>query len=347
MEKSGYGRDGIYRSLRPLLRFPKDPNLSMVSFLFRNASSYSRSPALIDASSGETLNFAQFKSTVIKLAHSFIKMGIRKNDVVLIVAPNCIQYPLCFFGIVAVGAIATTANPMYTVAELQKQVKDAQPKLVITVPQLWEKVKALNLPSVILDSADTSKDTIGSPLAITYFSDLVKTAGEVSQFPEVSITQGDTAALLYSSGTTGMSKGVVLTHGNFVAAALMVTQDNELMGEYNSVFLCFLPMFHVFGLSVILYSQLQMGNAIVSMPKFDLDEVLKSIEKYRVTHLWLVPPVMLALVKQGKLGQYDISSLKHIGSGAAPLGKELMEDCSKCLPGVAVGQVLSFKQNAY
>ena len=123
----------------------------------------------------------------------------------------------------------------------------------------------------------------------------------------------------------------------------MVTMDEELMGEMHNVFLCFLPMFHVFGLAVVMCAQLQMGYTIVSMPKFDLDVALKSIEKYRVTHMWLVPPVMLALVKQGKLERYDISSLKHIGSGAAPLGKELMEECAKSLPHVAVGQVLSCK----
>lgn len=338
MEKSGYGRDGIYRSLRPPLVLPKDPNLSLVSFLFRKASSYPRRPALIEAHSGETVNFSQFKSMVIKVSHGLTRLGLKKNDVVLIFAPNSIQYPLCFFGVIAIGAIATTANPLYTVAEIQKQVKDSNAKLVITIPQLWEKVKALNLPAVILDSADTSKDTIQSPLKITYFSDLVKMAGEVSHFPKASITQGDTAALLYSSGTTGASKGVILTHGNFVAAALMVAMDEELMGEMHNVFLCFLPMFHVFGLAVVMCAQLQMGYTIVSMPKFDLDVALKSIEKYRVTHMWLVPPVMLALVKQGKLDRYDISSLKHIGSGAAPLGKELMEECAKSLPHVAVGQ---------
>lgn len=343
MKKSGYGRDGIYRSLGSPLLLPKDPNLSLVSFLFRNASSYPSRPALIEALSGETLNFSQLKSMVIKVSHGLTKLGVKKNNVVLILAPNSIQYPVCFFGIIAIGAIATTANPLYTVHELQKQVKDSNPKLVITIPQLWEKVKELNLPTVILDSPHTPKSTIQSSVKITYFSDLVKSAGQVSQFPEASITQGDTAALLYSSGTTGASKGVILTHGNFMAAALMVTMDDALTIETNDVFLCFLPMFHVFGLAVILCSQLQMGYTVVSMPRFDLDVTLKSIEKYRVTRMWLVPPVMLALVKQGNLDRYDLSSLKHIGSGAAPLGKELMDECAKCLPAVSVGQVISCK----
>uniref|UniRef100_A0A5B7B4R7 Putative 4-coumarate--CoA ligase-like 7 n=1 Tax=Davidia involucrata TaxID=16924 RepID=A0A5B7B4R7_DAVIN len=337
MEKSGYGRDGIVRSLRPPLVLPRDPNLSMVSFLFRNSSSFPDKPALVDADTGETLTFAQFKSTVSKVSHGLLQLGIRKNDVVLIFAPNSIQFPLCFFGIVAIGAIATTVNPMYTVSELSKQIKDCNPKLVITVPQLWEKVKGFGLPAVILGS-ETSSKFMDSNSRITLFTDLVKNAGSVSNFREASIKQSDTAALLYSSGTTGTSKGVVLSHRNFIAAASMVTADQELAGEMYNVFLCVLPMFHVFGLSVIMYSQLQRGNAVVSMGKFDLEMILRVIEKYRVTHMWVVPPIVLALSKQSVVKKYDLSSLRQIGSGAAPLGKELMEECAKNFPHAVVLQ---------
>ena len=161
----------------------------------------------------------------------------------------------------------------------------------------------------------------------------------VSEYPFVEIKQSDTAALLYSSGTTGTSKGVELTHGNFIAASLMVTMDQDLMGEYHGVFLCFLPMFHVFGLAVITYSQLQRGNALVSMARFELELVLKNIEKFRVTHLWVVPPVFLALSKQSIVKKFDLSSLKYIGSGAAPLGKDLMEECGRNIPNVLLMQV--------
>lgn len=159
-----------------------------------------------------------------------------------------------------------------------------------------------------------------------------------SNLPAVEIKQSDTAALLYSSGTTGISKGVELTHGNFIAAALMVTMDQDLMGEYHGVFLCFLPMFHVFGLAVIAYSQLQRGSALVSMARFELELVLRNIERYRVTQLWVVPPVFLALAKQSVVKKYDLSSLKYIGSGAAPLGKDLMEECGKNIPNVVLMQ---------
>ncbi|OVA06957.1 AMP-dependent synthetase/ligase [Macleaya cordata] len=336
MEKSGYGRDGIYRSLRPPLVLPTDPNLSMISFLFRNSNSYSDKLALIDADSTETLTFNQFKPVVAKIAHSLIQLCVRKGDVVLIFAPNSIRFVLCFFGIVSIGAIATTVNPLYTTAELSKQVKDCSPKLVITAPQLWNKVKDFGLPAVILGSENSS--LLKSDAGITYFSDMIKMAGSVMDFPRVSIKQTDTAALLYSSGTTGTSKGVILTHRNFISAALMVTSDQDFDNQMHNRFLCFLPMFHIFGISIITYAQLQRGNTVVSMGRFDFEMVLASVEKHKVTHLPVVPPVMISLAKQNVVKKYDLSSLNQLISGAAPLGKDIMEECAKNLPHVMVAQ---------
>ncbi|KAL3828488.1 hypothetical protein ACJIZ3_017290 [Penstemon smallii] len=335
-KKSGYGRDGIYRSLRPPVPLPENPNLSMVSFLFRNASSLSDKPALIDSNTGETLTFTQFKSTVSKVSQGLLQLGIKKNDVVLIFSPNSIQFPLCFFGIIAIGAIATTVNPMYTLGELSKQVKDSNSKLIITVQELLPKVKNFGLPVILLqfDNKDSVFTPIGKIPLLKTFTELVKNEGSVNldDGGNFKINQNDTAALLYSSGTTGTSKGVVLSHRNFISAALMVTADQELAGEKNNLYLCVLPMFHVFGLAVIMYAQLQRGNGIVSMSKFDFEMILKTVEKYRVTHLMVVPPIILALAKSSLVNKYDLLSLKQIGSGAAPLGKELMQECAKNFP---------------
>ncbi|KAH0715522.1 hypothetical protein KY284_008427 [Solanum tuberosum] len=335
MEKSGYGRDGIYRSLRRPLFYPKDEKLSMVSFLFRNSSSYPEKPAFFDADNGETLSFSQFKSMVSRISHGLIhQMGIKKNDVVLIFAPNSVQFPLSFFGIIAIGAIATTVNPMYTVSELSKQIKDCKPKLIITSPELFDKVNRFNLPILLLGHPGNSNSNNSG---VVRFTELVGKAGYFD-LDKTMIKQTDTAALLYSSGTTGVSKGVVLTHRNFISAALMVTSDQELAGEMHNVYLCVLPMFHVFGLAVIMYAQLQRGNAIVSMAKFDLETVLKNVDKYRVSHLWIVPPIVLALAKNPVVKKYNLTSIKQIGSGAAPLGKDLMEDCAKNFPQAVVMQ---------
>ncbi|KAK6163398.1 hypothetical protein DH2020_000262 [Rehmannia glutinosa] len=339
MEKSGYGRDGVYRSLRPPLFPPKDPNLSMVSFLFRNASSFPDKRALVDSHTGETLTFAQFKSTVSKVAHGLLQLGIKKNDVVLIFAPNSIQFPLCFFGVIAIGAIATTVNPIYTVSELSKQLKDSTAKLIVTVEDLLPKVKDFGLPVVLLNAAKKSGLSIGKIPSITLFSELVNNEGSVNLDSNVNkIKQDDTAALLYSSGTTGTSKGVILTHRNFISASLMVTADQDFAGEMHNSFLCVLPMFHVFGLAVIMYAQLQRGNAVVSMSKFDLELILKTVEKYGVSHMWVVPPIILGLAKSPVVKKYNLSSLRQIGSGAAPLGRELMQECAKNFPQAVVCQ---------
>ncbi|CAI0397972.1 unnamed protein product [Linum tenue] len=336
MEKSGYGRDGIYRSLRPTLVLPKDPNLSLVDFLFRSFNSHSHKPALHDADSSLSLTFSDLKSTVSKFANGIRHLGISRNDVVLIFAPNSYQFPICFLAVASFGAVATTANPLYTTAELGKQIKDSNPKLIITVPELWEKVKGFDLPAVFLGSPEQlQRDAL--PVGVRTFHQVVELGGSVD-YPEIRVKQSDTAALLYSSGTTGVSKGVVLTHRNFIAAAMMITMDQEVAGEPDNVYLCFLPMFHVFGLAVITYAQLQRGSAVVTMAKFDLEMVLKAVERYRVTHMWVVPPVMLALAKQSLVKKYDLSSLREVSSGAAPLGKDLMTECSRNLPNVAIFQ---------
>lgn len=342
MEKSGYGRDGIFRSLRPPLVFPKDPNLSMISFLFRNSCFYPNRLAIVDAESSDSVSYSQLKASAIRVSNGLIQLGIEKNDVVLIFAPNSVQFSVCFIGIIAIGAIVTTCNPVYTVSELTKQVKDAKPKLVISVAELWDKVKDLNIPTVLLDQQIPS--AIHSS-KILCFNDLMNMAGDKSgsEFPIVGVKQSDTAALLYSSGTTGASKGVILTHRNFITSSLMITMDQTFRGEEHGVYLNFLPMFHVFGLACITYAQLQKGNSIVSMPKFNLEKALWAVEKYKVTDMWVVPPVVLALAKQSVVKKYNLSSVKRVGSGAAPLGKELMEECANNIPSAVVLQVPCFR----
>ncbi|KAI3791501.1 hypothetical protein L2E82_05273 [Cichorium intybus] len=340
MEKSGYGHDGIFRSLRPPLVIPADPNTSMISFLFRNVSSYPEKPALYDADSGGSLTFSEFKTNIAKFSHALNnQLGITKNDVVLIFAPNSIHYPICSYSIIALGAIVTTVNPQYTVRELSKQIQDCNPKLIITVQELYPKVENFGIPVVLLGSESSRKGCLS-------YKDLISKSGSISKLPKVSICGDDTAALLYSSGTTGVSKGVVLSHRNFIAASQMVTSDQRLMGEKDYVHLCFLPMFHIFGFAVILYSQLQEGTPVVSMEKFSFEGVLKNIEKYKVTHLWAVPPVILALTKQDVVNKFDLSSLKQIVSGAAPLGKDLIDECAKKFPHVFILQVIKLSLNS-
>ncbi|KAK1411805.1 hypothetical protein QVD17_32581 [Tagetes erecta] len=314
---------GIYTSPRPPVHLPQSPTISIVDFLFRNLHSHSNSPALIDPQYNNIITFSQLKQLIsdfaLTLQHTF---NISKNDVVLIFSPNSVLFPVAVFAVTSIGAIITTANPVYTVNELSHQINDCKPKLIITVDQLLPKVKGFNLPILDLNNC----------------SDLIEKSRNKT-LASHSITQNDVAAILYSSGTTGLSKGVVLTHRSIIATALAVTSDQELYGEGRSVFLIVVPLFHVMGLITFTYSQLQRGNAMVVMVRFELEKALDAIDRYKVTHLYTAPPVVVAMVKQpAVVRRYDTSSLKEIGTGAAPLGKDVMEACSKVFPQTKVLQ---------
>ncbi|XP_039120393.1 4-coumarate--CoA ligase-like 1 [Dioscorea cayenensis subsp. rotundata] len=330
-----YGPDSIYHSPRPPVHFPPDPNLSILSFLSAAASGHPHRIALADSDTDETLSFSDLLSLIPRAGLGLSRrLGVTCNSVVLIFAPNSTDFLVCFLAITALGAIATTVNPLYTIPELSKQAQDSGASVVITIPDLWPKVRNLNLPTIFLSPPIPSFDSDSIP--ITFFSDLI--AHDGSEFIQPAIHQTDIAALLYSSGTTGPSKGVILTHRNFICTAIAATADQEIVGDPPNVFLCFAPLFHILGLSVIAYAQLWRGNSVVIMKRYEMGRMLRSIERFKVTHLYLVPPVMIALAKQGRITEYDVSSLRCLATGAAPLRKDVMEEVAKMLPNAEIMQ---------
>ncbi|CAN6304485.1 unnamed protein product [Urochloa humidicola] len=336
---AGYGSDGVYRSPRPAAPTPSDPALSLADLVLRHAAACPSAPALVDAATGRELTFGALRSGVLSTAAALSSSaGVRRGDAVLILAPNCVLYPVCFLAITALGAVATTANPLYTPREIAKQAADAGAKLVVTVSDLLPKIAGLRLPAILLDAGDGAAGHASSN--VTLYSDLIAGVSEAEyRRPTPATRRSDTAALFYSSGTTGESKGVVLTHGNFIAAAAMVTSDQDEQGEGRNVFLCFLPMFHIFGMAVVTVGQLQRGSTVVVMARFDVGDVLAAVERHRVTYLFCAPPVMIALAKHGGSGgRYDVSSLRCICSGAAPLGKDVMEAVAGKFPDAQILQ---------
>lgn len=263
----------------------------------------------------------------------------------MLFAPNSIPFPVCFLAIVSIGAIATTCSPLYTVSELSNQIHDSNPKIVVTVSELLHKIEQLhlNLPLILLDDASTrvSSSKISSSL-IRNYEDLTRESNKSRDEIHTNgvVSQSDVAVILYSSGTTGRSKGVMLTHRNFIATALAGAADQDYYDEGKNVALCLVPMHHVMGLAVITYTHLRRGNTVVSMVRFELEKTLAAVEKFRVTHLSISPPVMVELVKQHQvLSRYDLSSLKRLACGAAPLGKDVMQECAKILPQANIVQV--------
>ena len=326
-------QSGIFKSPFQPPQLPSNPSLSMIQFLLRNASNYPDRVALADADTNKSLTFGELEPAIRRIAVALSRQGVSKNDVVLIFAPNSVDFPLCFFAIISLGAVATTVNPLYTVTELSKQALDSGAKLAITVPDLWPKVRELKLPTIFLTEPKNPHESK------SYLANLLEHVGENPDFVAPQVQQTDLVALLYSSGTTGANKGVELTHRNFMATAMMMTKEQDLRGQPPHVCLCFLPMFHIFGMSVITYAQLQRGNTVVAMAKLEMEKMMEAVERFKVTMIPVVPPVMIAMAKQGKVTRYDLSSITRIISGAAPLGKDIMEEAAKFYPDVEISQV--------
>ncbi|XP_039783600.1 4-coumarate--CoA ligase-like 1 [Panicum virgatum] len=331
---AGYGSDGVYRSPRPAARNASDATLSLPDLVLRRAAAFPSAPALVDAATGRALTFEALRAAVLATAAALSSRArVRRGDVVLLLAPNCVLYPVCFLAVTALGAVATTANPRYTSREIARQVADASAKLVVTVSELLPKIADLRLPAILLDGDGGASAPSDYASTVTLYSDLVAGVQE-TEYRRPPTRQSDTAALFYSSGTTGVSKGVVVTHGNFVAAATAATSDQDELGEGRNVFLCFLPMFHMFGMSFVTLAQLQRGNTVVVTARFDVD----AVERHRVTYLVCAPPVMIALARHGTGGRHDLSSLRCIVSGGAPLGKDVMEAVAEKFPDAAIIQ---------
>lgn len=150
--------------------------------------------------------------------------------------------------------------------------------------------------------------------------------------------QEDPIAVLFSSGTTGESKGVVLTHRNMIAICGVLTSP-RVDGGLSTMVLQLIPMFHVFGLLVSV-GNLARGVTVVVLPRFDFIEMLSTIEKYKITAISLVPPILLLMIKQDVVRTYDMTSLRNIGCGAAPLGKEQLDQCAIRFPNAKLIQVM-------
>lgn len=294
------------------------PEVSLSDFIFNSIDQFKDKVALIDGPSGSSMTYAQLEAEVRRVAASLAKRGFKKGDVCAIFSTNCPEYAVIFHAVAMLGGINTTLNPLYTSEEAAFQLKNAGARLLVSAPQIIEKARAAAEQSQIEELF-----VFGDAERATPFATLLESDGEV---PRVEIDpRNDLVALPYSSGTTGLPKGVMLTHYNLVAN--MCQMDGLDYFHREDTLLCVLPLFHIYGLVVVLNMGLHLGATIVTMPRFDLEQFLSLIQEYRVTLSHIVPPIVLKLAKDPTIENYELSSLKTIFSGAAPLGPELTREC--------------------
>ncbi|XP_077237422.1 putative CoA ligase CCL5 [Tasmannia lanceolata] len=323
-KRSGFcSSTGIYQSLLHLddnHRIPTRPNLDIATLVlskFPHPDHADTRIALIDSSTDRRLTYAQLRCSVNSLAASLHHaLGVRKGDVVFLLSPNSILYPTICLAVLSTGAILTTTNPLNTASEIAKQVSDSGAILAISAPEELHKLLPIGIPTIV---TTRGPDDDHSWISVEEMID----GGEPLDAPTPQIAQSDTAALLYSSGTTGVSKGVILTHGNIISMMTLLKWTVDITSAQNDVFLGFLPMFHIYGLAFFALGLLTIGTTTVIMPKFEFSAMLEAVQRYQVTNIPAVPPVILGLVKNTSIGRYDLSSLRRVGSGAAPLSKEV------------------------
>jgi acyl-CoA synthetase (AMP-forming)/AMP-acid ligase II len=301
---------GPWPSLAP---YPKHP---LSDLLEQSAQRLPDKPALIGIDE-KPYSYAMVWQAARKTAR-FLQdeLGIQKGDTVGIFAPNCPEYAVAFHGALLAGAKVTTLNPLYREREVEHQLADAEAVCVFA--------SKLFMPT--MDQAKGNLPHIRQVYELEEIWQII--AGAPDQPHPVDIDpERDVAALPYSSGTTGMPKGVMLSHYN-LSSNIRQTMATGLSSE-NAVLLAFLPFFHIYGMIILLNGSLAHGSTCLVMPRFDPDQTLYLIEKYRVTDFFVVPPALLALAHHPKLGELDHSSLRFVLSGAAPLPQEVAELAAK------------------
>lgn len=290
------------------------------------AAEFGDTPALIDGAGGGTsLTYAQVDAFHRRVAAGLAEAGVRKGDVLALHSPNTVLYPVAFYAATRAGASVTTVHPLSTPEEFAKQLRDSSARWIVTVsPLLAPARRAAELAGGIEEIFVCDQAPEAEAEGIRSLQSMLATTA-----PEPSLEfdpDEDVAALPYSSGTTGVPKGVMLTH---TSIATNLAQLYPLMPmRQGDRILAVLPFFHIYGLTALMNAPLRHGATVVVLPRFDLDTFLAAIQTHRINGLYVAPPIVLALAKHPAVAEYDLSSLEYIVSAAAPLDASLAEACS-------------------
>jgi acyl-CoA synthetase (AMP-forming)/AMP-acid ligase II len=314
------------------------PNVPVTDHVLAGVPARADKAALIDVASGARMTFGEMAENIRRTAGGYAARGFEKGHVVAIYSPNTITYPVAFHGAAYAGGIVTTVNPTYTAEELASQLRDAKARFLVTLGPFLEKAQQAADAAGGIEEIFTFDGVPGS----TPFAELLAAPELDPKHRPLIDPAKDLVALPYSSGTTGVSKGVMLTHRNLVANMVQLKGTDSLcraITERDNL-MAVLPFFHIYGLGVIMNYALSRGATLVVHQRFDLEQFLGSIQEHRVTFAHLVPPILVALAKHPLVDNYDFSSLEGIMSGAAPLGGDLaraVEERLDCVVGQGYG----------
>ncbi|UZJ57492.1 hypothetical protein CBS101457_006812 [Exobasidium rhododendri] len=336
----------IIKSEQPAL--PDVDRGNIFAYLTANPKKISPSkPAFIRVNDGKEVSRESIINDSKRLAHAFVnKLKLKAGDRVAIFSPNSTFYPVAVYAGFISGVVMTPLNPAYSAEEMSHPLKDAGVQYIFAFPAAIDAArKGLELAGIsakrgdqpriwLLDDSDDMATAPGGPE-----KDVRTLLGKEMMEPITIKDPKDTTALIcYSSGTSGKPKGVELTHGNMtsVTAAMETSLTADFTPE--SVVLAVLPFQHIFGLAKFLHLGFFYGMKVIVLPKFDLVVFLEAIQSYKITLAPLVPPICVLLAKHPLIEKYDLSSLKQVLVGAAPLSAALGDEVENRLKGLKITQ---------
>lgn len=312
------------------------PELPYCDFLWDNIEAHGHLPGLVCGLTDRVLNHGEVKEQALKVSSCLRSLGLKKGDVIGILLPNCIEYPLIIQGALHSGLVVTTINPLYTPHEISRQLTASKATVIFSHVSIQEKVAEVQklspkLHTTIQLGGSTKDDTNLS------WTDFINLSSESNPEQVPVDLKNDVAILPFSSGTTGMPKGVMISQYNLVANNyLTIAHDPEYLdrarGQMQETMIGVLPMFHIFGLNCTISACIHMGAKLVVVPMFKPDLFIQLMEKHRPTNLQLVPPLVNFLANHPAVTREHLSSLRQINVGAAPSGPALIEQFNKKAP---------------
>ncbi|CAK8541138.1 unnamed protein product [Lathyrus sativus] len=333
--KSGFNSiSKTFHSLRPPLNLPPPhATISAATYILslRHKSPFSDSlPFLVDSTTSYQISHSSFIQRSKTLATNLTTLhGLTKNHTALVLSPNIIQVPILYFALLSIGVVVSPVNPASSPSEISHLINLSKPVIAFTTSVSFHKLPKLPFGTILIDSPEF---------------DSLMTEDNTSPVSPV-VNQSDVAAILYSSGTTGKSKGVMLTHRNVMAAlathyAVRISTESpavRISTESPAVCLPTVPYFHVYGFTYLLKS-MAMLETLVVMERFGLEKMLGALQRFRVTNLAVAPPIVVAMCKERVTEGYDLSSLKWVACGGAPLGKDNFDAFKAKFPQVSILQ---------
>jgi long-chain acyl-CoA synthetase len=291
----------------------------------------------------QKMTYGELKGHVRRMATALVDMGVKKGDRVALMLPNCPQMIISYYGVLEAGAVVANISPLHVEREIDYELNDSGSEIMIYLDLFHSRIEAVKgntpLKRSIVTSITDYMETPAPVMAekapdIDYFRDVIESS--CPELPDVEIDPAeDLAALQYTGGTTGVAKGVMLTHRNLIANALQISHwGKEFIERGKDVYLCVIPFFHSYGQSVAMNNAILNASAMVLIPQFEINMMLQAIQKYEPNFFPGVPTLYVAILSHPEAVAYGVNKIKLCNSGSAPLPIEVHKQFSQISGGV-------------